>query len=247
MKYRFLGIDPAPSKKSVVFDGRGFKAFDFKGLKDYVNSQAELYSDSLIIAWDAPLGECFESMSQKPIEKLLNTKKSYIKNKPPKGISTLPFASCPHWAVSQYVLGYPIVNKEIINKDKLKFHLIQSPEDLKSQKPKVVETHPAFSLWVYLKDVLSDEDFVYKKSKTVFKMVVDQLFEIGLFKKYINFKEEIMNTGDDYLDAFICYCNLEFIQSGKTKIYGNRKTGSMLLPDLQGVLNKTVLKEVEND
>ena len=247
MKYKLIGIDPAPSKKSVVFDGSGFYAFGFRELKYYVEFKAEFYQEKLIIAWDAPLGDCFLSMSQKPIEKILNTKSSYITNKPPKGISTLPFASCPHWAVSQYVLGYPLINKEIINKDKLKFRLIHCEKDFHLSLPKVVETHPAYSLWVYLKDFLNEGDFAYKKSELSFKKVINKLFEIEYFKKYVRFKDEIMKKGDDYLDALICYCNLELFATQRTKIYGNRKTGAMLLPALEGILNKKTLKEVKND
>jgi len=241
---KLLGIDPAPSKQSVVFDGEQFFSLEPFALKPFLE---DVVDNNTFISWDAPLGDDFSaSLSYKPIEKILNTKNSYIDGKkPPRGISTLPFASCPHWSISQYVLGYPIVNNELINKEKLKYRLVQSNDDTTKEKPNLFETHPAYSLWVFLKDDL--ENFKYKgskESKLIFEQIKEILFEKEVFKKYSYIKNYIDN--DDKLDSFLAYVNLELFLEKRAFVYGSATMGAMLLPLLDGVLKKKVLKNMLN-
>ena len=241
-RYKLLGIDPAPAKKSVVFDGERFFEFGAFELKEFLDDYVD---SSTLISWDAPLGSDFSaSLSYKPIEKILNTKTNYKDNqKPPRGISTLPFASCPHWAISQYVLGFPIVNTTIVDKEKLTYHLVENQDDLITTKPNLFETHPAFSMWVFLKDTVSN--FKYKgdkDSKKVFESVKEALFALEFLQKYSFIKEDI--TNDDRLDSFLAYINLELFLQNKAFVYGDSKKGAMLLPDLRDVLKGEILAKL---
>ncbi len=236
---KLFGIDPAPAKKSVVFDGERFYSLDVKELKKFLLQNT---TNNTLISWDAPLGDDFEaSLSYKPIEKILNTKASYInEEKPPRGISTLPFSQCPHWSISQYVLGYPIVNSEIVDRAKLPFHLVQSNDDLSEIKPNLFETHPAYSLWLFTKDKL--QSFEYKKDKTIFFEMVEVLFEKNEVQKYDFVREKLID--DDLLDSFVAFLNLELFLEQKAFVYGNSKKGAMLLPKLEGILKKQTLTEM---
>jgi len=237
---KLFGVDPAPSKKSVVFDGERFYEKDAFELKKFFSS----VDKNCFVSWDAPLGDDFEAnLFYKPLEKILNSKNSYIdQKKPPKGISTLPFASCPHWSISQYVLGYPIINKDIINKDKLFFYLVQSNEDISFYKSNLFETHPAFSMWVFLKDKILQDNWQYKgtkDSKKFFYLLTDEIFDLKITKEFIHIKSLIKN--DDYLDSFVSFLNLKLFIEKKAFVYGNKKIGAMLLPDLKNILKKDIL------
>ena len=63
---KILGIDPAPGKESLVFDGKEF--IDYcpqknkncaKELKKYINELQEV-KNSIFIAWDAPLSAAID-------------------------------------------------------------------------------------------------------------------------------------------------------------------------------------------
>ena len=212
---KLLGINPVLAKKSVVFDGEKFFEFEVFELKKFLD---DCVDNSTLISWDAPLGSDFSaSLSYKPIEKILNTKTNYKDNqKPPRGISTLPFASCPHWAISQYVLGFPIVNPTIVDKEKLTCHLVEHNNDLSETKPNLFETHSAFSVWIFLKDKV--ENFKYKgdkDSKKVFCSIKEALFALEFLQKYSFIKEDI--TNDDRLDSFLAYINLELFLQNKVE------------------------------
>ena len=235
---RLFGIDPAPAKNSLLFDGEEFFSFNSKELKEFLNQNV---NKNTLISWDAPLGDNFEeSLSYKPIEKILNTKANYKnEQKPPRGISTLPFSQCPHWSISQYLLGYPIINNDIVDYKKLKYHLVQN-NTLSTTKPNLFETHPAYSIWLFTKDRL--DEFEYKKSKKIFAQIVDTLFEKEEIKKYNFIKSKIIN--DDYLDSFIAFINLELFLEKKAFVYGNSRQGAMLLPKLDGILKDDILNKL---
>ena len=238
---QLIGVDPAPAKKSVVFDGERFSQFEADELKEYLES----FGSDTLISWDAPLGDDFsQSLSYKPIERVLNSKSSYIDGKkPPRGISTLPFSGCPHWSISQYVLGYPIINKDIIDSSKLKFHQVFSKKDISKTKPNVIEAHPAFAMWVWLRDRVDFEDnWRYKgdkKAKEKFEVLKEALFELEFVKRYADIKSMIVD--DDHLDSFLAYLLLDRFLVDEARIYGDRKMGVMLLPKLDDVLKKGIL------
>jgi len=239
---KILGVDVAPSKDNVIFDGEKFYEIAPLDLKDFLE---EMVDSNYFIGWDAPLGDDFSlSLSYKKIEKILNQKDSYIVSKPPRGISTLPFSTCPHWSISQYAIGYPVINKDIVDTSKIKYHLVQANEDISLKKPNIFETHPAYSIWVFLKDRV--KDFKYKgdkNSKEVFNNIKKRLFELDFIRKYKIIEDEIYN--DDRLDSFIAYINIELFFQKKAFVYGNSKIGVMLLPNLEGVLKKEVLMELK--
>ena len=242
---KILGIDPAPAKESIIFDGKEFFSKKPFELKDFLEEKTK--NSPYIIGWDAPLGDDFsKSLSQKPIEKILNNKSNYInEQKPPKGISTLPFSTCPHWSISQFTLGYPIVNYEIIDKSKLKYNLVQSKSDISQTKPNVVEVHPAYTMWVWLKDNITE--FKYKgskESKANFKKIVRELFKLKIAKKYKNIEDLIIN--DDYLDSFVAYLIIEEFLQSRAFIYGNKESGAMLLPPLNDIIKEKTIKILTN-
>lgn len=158
---KVIGIDPAPSKKAVIYDGEKFIEVPPVELKVYLDD--EVVEDTLI-CWDAPLtGGIPENFRggynpfyQRKIEQLINKKiKKLNGNKEVKGISTIGYAGCPHWAITQYCLGFPLINDQFTQKEPISFELITNQdkrEKLLSDKKYVIEVHPALALWLWLKD-----------------------------------------------------------------------------------------------
>ncbi|QCT95029.1 DUF429 domain-containing protein [Caminibacter mediatlanticus TB-2] len=229
-----LGIDPAPAKKSVVFDGNEFFCFKAKELKEYIYS-----FDNLLIGWDGPLDASLDkenfSLTIRPIEKFFNRlSKTGKKIGIPEGINTLGFASCSHWSISQYVFSLPIVN-ETYQKSPWKL-LVEN--NIQLTQKNIVETHPALSIWL----MLCGEDFVksllfsswkYKgnkeKSKKRLSILKDKVLSHPISKTYL--KKEIKIDNDDKLDAYVSWLITKAYYEKDTRvgIFGDKKWGAFLL------------------
>ena len=103
---KVIGIDPAPSKKTVIYnDIDGFTEIEADKLKKYLDDEFKNSEEDILICWDAPLTggmpEKFKGgynpFYQRKIEILINKIMPKV-----EGISTLPYAKCPHWTITQY-------------------------------------------------------------------------------------------------------------------------------------------------
>ena len=56
---RILGIDPAPSKETILFDGSEFLQFKARELKAYIEEESRNHPD-ILICWDAPLSAAID-------------------------------------------------------------------------------------------------------------------------------------------------------------------------------------------
>jgi len=241
-----LGIDPAPSKKSIVYDGEVFHHFDILELQDYLNAIKEKHSD-IFISWDAPLSAALKkenfSLSIRKIESFFyrQSKTAQALNAGkgiPKGISTLGFSGCPHWTISQYLFGLPILNPSLQNS--CVYKLLMSNAELEQNGLHITEAHPALSMWILLKDELKDENafalsWQYKGNSakdTLLRrdILIKKILEHSLSKNVLSQRVEIKS--DDELDAFVCWLIAKHFVMRKTEvcIYGDRDYGSFLLP-----------------
>jgi len=246
---KIFGIDPAPVKNSIVFDGKKFREFSPYDLKRFINKVEYLYED-IFIAWDAPLSAAISSANfnlyERKIEKFFNRNaKNRRSFSIPKGISTLGYACCSHWTISQYIFGYPVLNNKIsVNHS---FNLISDSYDVNYNHSKqITEIHPALSMWIVLKDKLKtnslfQDSWQYKgvdtKDKLNYKrrkIIIDSLAEISFVSDEIDIswiKEELYES-DDKLDTFFCWLLAKklILKRNDVKIYGDIINGSFLLP-----------------
>jgi len=244
-----LGIDPAPVKNSVVFDGVKFRTFTPYNLKKFIQ-KLTYKSQDIFIAWDAPLSGAIEktnlNLYERKIEKYFNRNNKKVRNfLIPKGISTLGYAGCSHWTISQYIFGYPNLNEDIsINHS---FKLVQNQSDINYENGfQLTEIHPALSMWIVLKDSLSThplfiDTWQYKGANAKDKLnpkrreiIIDTLISIDFVKKEIDlepFKDELM-LSDDKLDTFFCWLLGKKLinKQNDILIYGDKSNGSFLLP-----------------
>lgn len=246
------GIDPAPSKQSILFDGREFSSFTPQELKSFVRSLTE----PTFIGWDAPLGAALDDryfdLYSREIERFFNNQRKALNI--PKGISTLGYAGCPHWTITQYVLALPILDPS--HQKSSCFYHIEQKEELGKHRFVVAETHPALSLWLLLKKHVADDELFrdswqYKGniSKSLrdlrLSRLVDALFEMKIPQKVgitPDIKEHVKSS-DDHLDAFVCYMvsALFVARSDAVRLYGDAIRGSFLLP-----FDAEIYEEFEN-
>lgn len=248
---KIIGIDPAPSKDTVIYDGRKFRIIKVKNLKRFISCMEKLYED-IFICWDAPLSAatskgCF-NLYERNIEKFFNRQTK--KNKSftiPQGISTLGYAGCPHWTISQYIFGYPVLNYEFTKP--LKYTLVSSQSDIANKGLYITETHPALSMWIWAKNSHIIKSWLYKhNSKKVDQRVemIQNIIEDLETRLDIRIpKDEILldtKHMSDKLDAYICWLlgKKLFEFNNKVKIYGDSLNGSFLLPFDDDIHNEMI-------
>lgn len=227
---KVIGIDPAPSKKSTIFDGKVFLEMDCFELKTFL-SELKKEHENILICWDAPLSFIPDNtnFNTRTIESYFNKKV-----KPPKGVTVQGFAGCPHWAISQYLLGYPKVGDFEVG--------VEPPFDLvfdrKAITKSVTEVHPGLAIWVWLKDdsEFNIENWLYKKDSTTRRNIESAIGK--LFPKDKRAIDQIKN--DDHLDAYVAW-KLGRVwvdnapQKTKVEILGDINLGSFLLPYDQNI------------
>lgn len=239
---KILGIDPAPAKDSIIFDGERFLYKTPQELKSYIDN----IKDATFIAWDAPLSAAVSqkdfSLTIRRVERFFYRQGRYAKELGiPKGVSTLGYSSCPHWTVSQYIFGLPVINEEFVKG--LKWNLVMEPSQIQKSHLQITEAHPALSLWILLREELKDEplfssSWQYKgyssSDKDINKrkeMLVKKLLSHPLVKNIVT--GDIKISTDDELDAFVCYIlgYLAVNEPNHSLILGDKINGSFLLPN----------------
>lgn len=242
---KIIGIDPAPLKKNVLFDGEVFRSLSVEALKQYLDGIGE----DVLICWDSPLNRGtnngYGGFHTRRIERFLQSRITGI----PKGIETSGYAECTQWTVSQYCLGYPIANEAYVKTDGYKFRLLESGAcPLSGQY--VVETQPGVSLWLLLRDRIRSVEWRYKGKKgnrELNQEIVNKLFRMPFFSGALKpvkqkLEEEYRLTYDPFplntqimesgmLDAFVAWLTGFMYQegSGKAKLLGDHRSGSILL------------------
>ncbi len=228
---KVIGIDPAPKKGLTIFDGANFCQISGADMKEYLG-KAKRESESVLICWDAPLsfnenlsfGEKCDNLYTRIIE-------NFFKSKLPKEISILGYAGCPHWTISQYLLGYPKISP-FDEGFTPPFNLVFDKGGISKS---VTEVHPAVAIWLWLKDSIPPhESWSYKSSDL--DAVIDALNRQSILPDNIKIKN------DDYLDAYIAWkLGRDWINGQGVCILGDNHTGSFLLPYNEEIFNDFAL------
>lgn len=242
---KVIGIDPAPTKASCVFDGTSLVHLRPTQLAKYVAEQAQSDIPTLI-CWDAPLTGPKEpdssefrasDQSKRPIESFFGQGEWGLKV--PKGISVLGYAGCPHWAITRRILGLPRVGRFDAAWETLPFRLVvTNPSPVTPLPPKtVVEVHPALALWIWLKDeVPANFVWEYKRAPTLVTLLWTKLLTVLRKRGVDPLPSQLATiagpTNDDELDALVSWLlgNLWLHTSNQVAVIGNLASGSFLLP-----------------
>ena len=231
-----ISVDPAPGKKSTIFDGINFSPKSSPELRSYLGNRA---ADTLL-CWDAPLtgpadprsaGTQYGDFTKRLIERFFF--------KTPKGISVRPYSECQHWTITRSLLGLPRTGCYDKDFQQLPYRLLPAPSSEQDARPSVVEIHPAVAAWLWCKDSRSKESaWNYKDKKNKKKDEVwKELWCIVLRETGFPWASR-KPENDDEFDAAVGYIlgSMYVQQLGATdgkprvEILGCRSTGSFLLP-----------------
>ena len=233
---KVIGIDPAPSKKSTIYDGEKFEHKDYASLKKYLSEELEK-NKKILICWDAPLSFYLNTKSpftKRVIEKFFTKKITGFKT--PKGISIRPYSECSHWTITQYILGYPYI-RPIYPASSHSFNLVFEKASINKS---VTEVHPALAMWIWGK-TNNFEIKNYKKNIDDLDEIIDKLIIINVVDKQIKTKiyEQEVKYQADCLDAYIAWkLGNDWINGTDVEILGGNKTGSFLLPNYPNLKEK---------
>jgi len=257
---KIIGIDIAPSKPSHIFCSGGPHEKKACQLSEFLDELSALDED-VLICWDSPLtgtpdpdSDRFRNgdHTQRRIEAFFNRGEWGFKV--PKGISVLGFSGCSHWAISRRLVGLPRVGRWDRTWDDLPFKLVSEGNCPTGPGHYIVEVHPAVALWLWCRCNTSDrtEGWEYKKNndvlermwKELYKRFSDVLLPSGASLSDSGFEPE----NDDELDCFVAWLLgvLWCRESDEVILLGNRATGSMLLPNVEG-LQEQFLKSLDVD
>lgn len=215
--YRVIGIDPAPTKPAVLYDGTVFRSVMPPQIRKDIIDTAEGCS-SLLIAWDAPLSFADTNFSDRSVDKAVRAwiKKQVAKKRfSAKAISARPFSQLAHWAISCFTLGLPF------GRPPLGLTLLPSVPTQEQIGLFAVEVHPAVAMgakWISLK--FSDPFPCYKNNPTACAEIAQRL----------DFPKDA-GKNDDNLDAYVAYWLGQLFLSGKASWLGNPATGGYVMPD----------------
>jgi hypothetical protein len=238
---KVVGIDPAPGKQStLVTGGLSAESKSAQELSAFMNRHRDEH-ESLLLCWDSPLtGPAIPDAeevigsdhTQRPIEKFFMREGGL---KAPAGISVLSYCGCPHWTISQQLLGFPRTSKYMRDWADLPFSLVTDNQSLLEPGHYVAEVHPAVALWLWCrpeKKSRSISGWKYKDDKEVrdelWGILTSRLTDIGLLSGSV----PALSTNDDEVDAFVSWALGSLWAEGSEEVVsvGNRKTGSFLLP-----------------
>ncbi|WP_026232045.1 hypothetical protein [Neolewinella persica] len=173
----------------------------------------------------------------------------------PSGIFVGHYTGVPHWAISQYMLGYPNVGGKMgVSRNDYKL-ISEQPHNNQLLQDSVVEVHPALSAYLWVKDSEDGKKVKSWRYKTNKKVQDDQIRNLtpsgfySLLRKELKEKTNIQlplclsewrkdkksiqdrKITDDEFDAFVAWLlGRIWLDSNNVELAGNAATGSWLIP-----------------
>ena len=221
-----IGIDPAPSKRTVTFDGDSFIALEPVEVRPWVEMRLEAEPRTLI-AWDAPLAfDPGHSFYRREVDQRLA---DAVRDEP--AVNTAPFGNLSHWSITCHVLGYPF------GQPPCGLQLIDTMPEA-AVRPLLIEVHPAFALYQWWRRAgRTDPVPGYKKGGRVQKLdTVDKLVdgvgrELRELPRLRQALELRVAAPDDLLDAMVAWeVGARFVDK-TTATEGDVEAGFIVLPE----------------
>ena len=219
-KWHVIGIDPAPTKPAIVFDGDDFHSIKPLEIREYIIEAAQKWS-SLLIAWDAPLSfditDFYDRRVDKAVRKWIKTQEAN-RHFSEKAINVRAFAGLSHWAISCFTLGLPF------GQPPRGLALLSGVPTKEQIGLFAIEVHPAVAMGAkWISRQFSDPFPRYKGNPTACAEIAERL----CFPKDAG-------KNDDTLDAYAAYWLGQLFLSGEASWLGNPATGGYVMPDCVG-------------
>lgn len=227
-----VGIDPAPSKDALVCCGNeSFERVPARELVDFVEGLAAAHED-VLIAWDSPLSfDAGNGYSDRPVDKRV---RKWIKGQIREGrlatgaVNVLPFAGCPHWAISCAALGLPFAASAGGGRWRL-------AESANESGHRVIEVHPAVALarwWIAAGRTRPRPPLPkYKGIKKADRAPALATIRDGLNHAFAHLAiPEAAIQDDDHLDAWVAWRMATDFDNGQAAWVGSPSEGGYVLP-----------------
>ena len=220
-----IGIDPAPVKPTVTFDGSEFHVVKPGDLRGWVEEALRKQPETLI-AWDAPLAfDPTTSFYSRAVDKKLA---AAAVDEP--SINTAHFANLSHWSITCHVLGYPFGNPPC------GLQLVDAMPEMPGA-PLLIEVHPAFALFQWWRSAGAEGPVpAYKRGGRAARMgAAEKLLDhVGAELRGLDNLRVALARGDtpadDLLDAAVAYeVGCRFTE-GTTETIGSLVAGFIVLP-----------------
>jgi predicted RNase H-like nuclease len=219
-----LGIDPAPSKDTVAFDGERFHRIRPQDIRDWL---IERLTGEVLVSWDAPLAfDPAQSFYTRPVDKTLA---AFCRDEP--AVNVAPFGNLSHWSITCHALGYPF------GQPPENLVLVAEPAELPRDRPAVIEVHPALAMLLWWRQRRSEPFPQYKRGPSASRLAALQEI-LDTLSSCLPMAEAVLAAAqadppraDDYLDAAVAYELGVRFAAGTTHTVGDRVSGFIVLPD----------------
>jgi hypothetical protein len=209
-----VGVDPAPSKDTVVCHGNGrFDRLPPPSLRAWFHELLESH-ENVLIAWDGPLGFDSDDFYDRKIDKAA---RKWISSRVGKGkieekaVNVRQFAGLPHWAISCHAVGHPFGTTPS------QLRLVERVNNGHC----LIEVHPAVALAVWWTDRHFERPLKrYKSNKK----------ETAIIAESLGFPSQA-GTDDDHLDAYVAFKLAEMLLQSEARWVGSALFGGYVLPD----------------
>lgn len=214
----------------------------------------------VLVCWDAPLtgpwnpdnDDLFlpKDHTKRPLETFFTNKPIAGVFRVPKGISVLGYGGCPHWTITRRLLGLPRVGP--YDRTDLPYELVADDEHgLRVGGAFIVEVHPALAIWLWCRRRMrTRKNWTYKKdvklTRHLWQTVMNNLAQDGCDEALLSRFGAKEPMDDDELDVLVAWL-LGALWSRRTvgkrgarlvRLMGNRNTGCMLLPNIDGLAKR---------
>lgn len=219
MSCAVFGIDPAPTKKTLVYDGVRWLKWSSQEVRDRVRS----VEAPAIIAWDAPLSFDHADFYDRTVDKTVRkwAKEMAMRRRfEASAVNAREFAALSHWALTCDALGMPFGQMPA------KFSLAETPPTKNQFEIAIIEVHPAVAIGVlWLEEGVPTPLPRYKG-----KAHQEGIREIVETLDSFDFPNGATES-DDHLDSYVAYRIGTWFRDGKAHWLGDPRAGGYVMPD----------------
>lgn len=228
-----IGIDPAPTKRSAVYDGKSFAWWDALEVADRV-AELAIQHRNVLVTWDAPLSIDPEGTSRFYSRQVDRTAGARVKEWVAAGrveqgaIGISPAASCPHNYLSQATLALPVGNP------KPPWTLLKVGDQPPRSGHHIAEVHPAVALGAWWDGKWPMPCYKLGGGRKAQAVRAGRLSIVQWLQRAHGFPQGAPDSfTDDHVDAWVAWRLGAGLLRGDVVTWGPRVGGNYLMPTIE--------------